>query len=67
MYMCPIPNGSRDGASSLYSSRIVNKKNITYCFHGGPWSGGDPCGGGVDTSIVTLRVVGRRRKGKSQN
>jgi hypothetical protein len=26
MYMCPIPNGFRD--SSLYSSKIVDKKEI---------------------------------------
>jgi hypothetical protein len=24
--MCPIPNGFRDGAISLYSSKIVDKK-----------------------------------------
>ena len=28
MYMCPIPNGFRDGAISLYSCKIVDKKNI---------------------------------------
>jgi hypothetical protein len=28
MYMCPIPNGFRDGAISLYSSKIVDKKEI---------------------------------------
>jgi hypothetical protein len=28
MYMCPIPNGSRDRAISLYSSEIVDKKEI---------------------------------------
>jgi hypothetical protein len=32
MYMCPIPNGFRDRAISLYSSRIVDKRDITYCF-----------------------------------
>jgi hypothetical protein len=26
--MCPIPNGFRDGAISLYSCKIVDKKNI---------------------------------------
>jgi hypothetical protein len=31
-YMCPIPNVSRDRAISLYSSEIVDKKYITYCF-----------------------------------
>jgi hypothetical protein len=28
MYMCPIPNGFRDTAISLYSSKIINKKEI---------------------------------------
>jgi hypothetical protein len=28
MYMCPILNGFRDGAISLYSSKIVDKKEI---------------------------------------
>jgi hypothetical protein len=28
MYMCPIPNGFRDRAISLYSSTIVDKKEI---------------------------------------
>jgi hypothetical protein len=28
MYMCPIPNGFRDRAISLCSSKIVNKKEI---------------------------------------
>jgi hypothetical protein len=28
IYMCPIPNGFRDRAVSLYSSRIVDKKEI---------------------------------------
>jgi hypothetical protein len=28
MYMCPIPNGFRDRAISLYSSKIVDKKKI---------------------------------------
>jgi hypothetical protein len=28
MYMCPIRNGFRDRAISLYSSRIVDKKEI---------------------------------------
>jgi hypothetical protein len=28
MYMCPIPNGFRDKAISLYSSEIVDKKEI---------------------------------------
>jgi hypothetical protein len=26
--MCPIPNGFRDRVISLYSSKIVDKKNI---------------------------------------
>jgi hypothetical protein len=26
MYMCPIPNGFRDTAISLYSQQIVDKK-----------------------------------------
>jgi hypothetical protein len=28
MYMCPIPNGFRDRATSLYSSQIVDNKDI---------------------------------------
>jgi hypothetical protein len=28
MYMCSIPNGFRDRAISLYSSKIVDKKQI---------------------------------------
>jgi hypothetical protein len=28
MYMCPIPNGFRDRAISLYSSKTVDKKEI---------------------------------------
>jgi hypothetical protein len=28
MYMCPIPNGFRDSAISLYSSKIVDKKEL---------------------------------------
>jgi hypothetical protein len=28
MYMCPIPNGFRDRAISLYIFKIVNKKEI---------------------------------------
>jgi hypothetical protein len=28
MYMCSIPNGFRDGAISLYSSKIVHAKEI---------------------------------------
>jgi hypothetical protein len=28
MYMCPIPNGFRDTAISLYSSKTVDKKDI---------------------------------------
>jgi hypothetical protein len=28
MYMCPIPNGFRGRAISLYSSKIVDKKEI---------------------------------------
>jgi predicted transport protein len=28
MYMCPIPNGLRDRDISLYSSKIVDKKEI---------------------------------------
>jgi hypothetical protein len=28
MYMCPILNGFRDTAVSLYSSKIVDKKDI---------------------------------------
>jgi hypothetical protein len=39
MYMCPSPNGFRDRAISLYSSKTVDKKEIlctvsttgTYC------------------------------------
>jgi hypothetical protein len=27
--MCPIPNGFRDGAISLYSSKIVDTKEIS--------------------------------------
>jgi hypothetical protein len=30
MYMCPIPNGFRDRAISLYSSEIVDKKAILH-------------------------------------
>jgi hypothetical protein len=30
MYMCHIPNGFRDRAISLYSSRIVDKKEILH-------------------------------------
>jgi hypothetical protein len=30
MYMCPIPNGFRDTAISLYSSKIVDKKEILH-------------------------------------
>jgi hypothetical protein len=26
--MCPFPNGFRDGANSLYSSKTVDKKEI---------------------------------------
>jgi hypothetical protein len=29
IYMCPIPNGFRDRAISLYSSKIVDKKEIS--------------------------------------
>jgi hypothetical protein len=29
IYMCPIPNGFRDRSISLYSSKIVDKKEIT--------------------------------------
>jgi hypothetical protein len=29
MYVCPIPNGFLDRAISLYSSKIVNKKEIS--------------------------------------
>jgi hypothetical protein len=32
MYTCPILNRFRDRAISLYSSKIVDKKEITYCF-----------------------------------
>jgi hypothetical protein len=33
MHMCPIPNGFRDRAISLYNSKIVDKKKIIkYCF-----------------------------------
>jgi hypothetical protein len=28
VYMCPIPNGFRDRAMSLYSSKIIDKKQI---------------------------------------
>jgi hypothetical protein len=28
MYMCPIPNGFRDRTISLYSSKIVDRKEI---------------------------------------
>jgi hypothetical protein len=28
MYMCPIPNGFRDTAISLYSFKIADKKEI---------------------------------------
>jgi hypothetical protein len=28
MYMCPIPNGFRDRVNLLYSSKIVDKKEI---------------------------------------
>jgi hypothetical protein len=28
IYMCPIRNGFRDGAVSLYSSKIVDRKEI---------------------------------------
>jgi hypothetical protein len=28
MHMCPIPNGFQDTAISLYSSKIVDKKQI---------------------------------------
>jgi hypothetical protein len=28
MYICPIPNGFRDRAISLYSSKTVDKKEI---------------------------------------
>jgi hypothetical protein len=28
MYMCPIPNGFRDRAISLYSSKVVDKTKI---------------------------------------
>jgi hypothetical protein len=28
MYMCPIPNGFRERAVSLYNSKIVDKKEI---------------------------------------
>jgi hypothetical protein len=28
MYMCPLPNGVRDRAISLYRSKIVDKKEI---------------------------------------
>jgi hypothetical protein len=30
MYMCPIPNGFRDRAISLYSSKIVDKQSKRY-------------------------------------
>ena len=32
MYMCPIANGFRDRAVALYSCKIVDKKDVTYCF-----------------------------------
>jgi hypothetical protein len=28
MYVCPVPNGFRDRALTLYSSKIVDKKEI---------------------------------------
>jgi hypothetical protein len=31
MYMCPIPISFWDTAISLYSSKTVDKKDITYC------------------------------------
>jgi hypothetical protein len=30
MYMCPIPNGFRDRAISLYRSKTVDKKEILH-------------------------------------
>jgi hypothetical protein len=30
VYMCPIPNGFRDRAISLYNSKIVDKKEILH-------------------------------------
>jgi hypothetical protein len=30
MYMCPTPNGFRNEAISLYSSKIVDKKEILH-------------------------------------
>jgi hypothetical protein len=30
MYMCPIPNGFRNTAVSLYSCKIVDKKEILF-------------------------------------
>jgi hypothetical protein len=32
VYMCPIPNGFRDRAISLYSSKSVDKNDTTYRF-----------------------------------
>jgi hypothetical protein len=45
VYMCPIPNGFRDRAISLYSSKIVDKKDIlrtvsdtgAYCYKWQSW------------------------------
>jgi hypothetical protein len=30
IYMCPVPNSSRDRAVSLYSSKIVDMKEILH-------------------------------------
>jgi hypothetical protein len=32
MFMCPIPNGFRDRDISLYSCKIVDKKEILFLF-----------------------------------
>jgi hypothetical protein len=32
VYMYPVLNSIRDRAISLYSSKIVDKEDITYCF-----------------------------------
>jgi hypothetical protein len=36
VYMCPIPNGFRDRAISLYSSKIVDKKEILQSWYSLP-------------------------------
>jgi hypothetical protein len=34
MYMCPIPNGFRGAEISMYSSKIVDKKEILHKVEG---------------------------------